>query len=129
VLNLLYDLQKEFNLTYLFIAHGLNVVKHISTRVGVMYLGKIVEIGDVDTIYKSPKHPYTKALLSAIPVPKPGAKKDRIILSGDVPSPINPPTGCRFHTRCSKCMEVCSNKEPELFEVEEGQRVACHLYN
>lgn len=129
VLNLLYDLQKEFNLTYLFIAHGLNVVKHISTRVGVMYLGKIVEIGDVDTIYKNPKHPYTKALLSAIPVPKPGAKKDRIILTGDVPSPINPPTGCRFHTRCSKCMEVCSNKEPELIEIKEGQRVACHLYN
>lgn len=129
VLNLLYDLQKEFNLTYLFIAHGLNVVKHISTRVGVMYLGKIVEIGDVDTIYKNPKHPYTKALLSAIPVPRPGAKKDRIILSGDVPSPINPPTGCRFHTRCSECMEVCSKKEPELIEIQSGQKVACHIYN
>lgn len=128
VLNLLSDLQKEFGLTYLFIAHGLNVVKHISNRVGVMYLGKLVEIGGDNSVYSSPKHPYTEALLSAIPVPKPGGKKERIILNGDVPSPINPPSGCRFHTRCSKCIDRCRVEEPILREVGAGHLVACHLY-
>lgn len=128
VLNLLGDLQKEFHLTYLFIAHGLNVVKHVSNRVGVMYLGKLVEIGDDKSLYKDPKHPYTQALLSAIPVPDPTRKSERIILNGDVPSPINPPTGCRFHTRCNKCMEVCKTTEPVMKKVDNGNMVACHLY-
>lgn len=128
VLNLLDDLQKEFKLTYLFIAHGLNVVKHVSDRVGVMYLGKLVEIGDADSLYDNPLHPYTKALLSAIPVPDPAKKRERIILSGDVPSPLNPPEGCRFHTRCQSCMEICKKKEPELKDVGQNHRVACHLY-
>lgn len=128
VLNLLKDLQHEFKLTYLFIAHGLNVVKHISDRVGVMYLGKLVEIAKGDALYQSPKHPYTQALLSAIPVPDPERKKERIILTGDVPSPMNPPEGCRFNTRCSKCMDICRKIEPEMKEID-GQLVACHLYN
>lgn len=128
VLNLLKDLQKEFNLTYLFIAHGLNVVKHISDRVGVMYLGKIMEIAEGDQLYTEPKHPYTQALLSAIPVPDPKRKKERILLTGDVPSPINPPRGCRFHTRCSRCMEVCKVKEPVMTEHAGGHKVFCHLY-
>lgn len=127
VLNLLDDLQKEFNLTYLFIAHGLNVVKHVSDRVGVMYLGKLVEIGEKSSIYSKPQHPYTKALLSAIPVPNPNSNKERIILSGDVPSPLNPPAGCRFHTRCTNCMEICKTIEPELKEVDQGHFTACHL--
>ncbi len=129
ILNLLDDLQKELGFTYLFIAHGLNVVKHISDRVGVMYLGKLVEIADVDKLYSAPMHPYTTALLSAIPIPNPEKKKERIILTGDVPSPINPPAGCRFHTRCSKCMEICKQTEPRLIELELGHKVACHLYN
>lgn len=129
ILNLLDDLQKELGFTYLFIAHGLNVVKHISDRVGVMYLGKLVEIADVDKLYSAPMHPYTTALLSAIPIPNPEKKKERIILTGDVPSPINPPAGCRFHTRCSKCMEICKQTEPQLIELELGHKVACHLYN
>jgi oligopeptide/dipeptide ABC transporter ATP-binding protein len=129
VLNLLFDLQKEFNLTYLFIAHGLNVVKHISSRVGVMYLGKLVELAEKDSLYDKPLHPYTQALLSAIPVPDPKKKKERIILTGDVPSPINPPSGCRFHTRCSKCMEVCRSVEPDSIIVKPGHSVACHLYS
>ncbi len=129
ILNLLDDLQKELGFTYLFIAHGLNVVKHISDRVGVMYLGKLVEIADVDKLYSVPMHPYTTALLSAIPIPNPEKKKERIILTGDVPSPINPPAGCRFHTRCSKCMEICKQTEPQLIELELGHKVACHLYN
>ncbi|KPU43108.1 oligopeptide transport ATP-binding protein OppF [Oxobacter pfennigii] len=128
VLNLLDDLQKEFNLTYLFIAHGLNVVKHVSDRVGVMYLGKLVEIGEGDTLYTSPKHPYTKALLSAIPIPDPTVKKERIILTGDVPSPVNPPVGCRFHTRCSECMDVCKIDEPDMKDIGDKHNVACHLY-
>ncbi|MFU0824810.1 ABC transporter ATP-binding protein [Clostridium sp.] len=128
VLNLLDDLQKEFNLTYLFIAHGLNVVKHVSNRVGVMYLGKLVEIGDDNSLYNNPKHPYTQALLSAIPIPDPTRRSERIILEGDVPSPIDPPKGCRFHTRCNKCMEICRNVEPEMKELENGHKVACHLY-
>lgn len=129
VLNLLYDLQKEFNLTYLFIAHGLNVVKHVSSRVGVMYLGKLVEIADEESLYSDAKHPYTQALLSAIPIPDPSRKKNRILLEGDVPSPLNPPSGCRFHTRCFKCMDICREKEPEMREIEKGHLVACHLYD
>ncbi len=128
VLNLLHDLQKEFNLTYLFIAHGLNVVKHMSRRVGVMYLGKLVEIADAQILYSHPEHPYTKALLSAIPVPDPTKKRERILLNGDVPSPLNPPEGCRFHTRCKYCMDICKSKEPELKMAGENHRVACHLY-
>ena len=128
VLNLLKALQNEFKLTYLFIAHGLNVVKHVSDRIGVMYLGKMVELAGGDELYAHPLHPYTEALLSAIPVPDPTAKRERIILSGDVPSPINPPEGCRFHTRCPKAMEVCRVKEPELIE-NKGHLVACHLVN
>ncbi|MFT8352541.1 ABC transporter ATP-binding protein [Clostridium saccharoperbutylacetonicum] len=129
ILNLLDDLQKDLGFTYLFIAHGLNVVKHISDRVGVMYLGKLVEIAEVDKLYSAPMHPYTQALLSAIPIPNPEKKKERIILTGDVPSPINPPAGCRFHTRCSKCMDICKQTEPLLVELEAGHKVACHLYN
>ncbi|KZL92299.1 ABC transporter ATP-binding protein [Clostridium magnum] len=128
VLNLLKDLQKEFDLTYLFIAHGLNVVKHISDRVGVMYLGKLVELADDKNLYSDPKHPYTQALLSAIPVPDPKKKKNRIILKGDVPSPLNPPKGCRFHTRCFKCMDICKEKEPLLKTLDNSHQVACHLY-
>jgi peptide/nickel transport system ATP-binding protein/oligopeptide transport system ATP-binding protein len=129
ILNLLDDLQKDLGFTYLFIAHGLNVVKHISDRVGVMYLGKLVELAEVDKLYSTPMHPYTQALLSAIPIPNPEKKKERIILTGDVPSPINPPEGCRFHTRCSKCMDICKQTEPLLVELESGHKVACHLYN
>ncbi|MGE5582234.1 MAG: ABC transporter ATP-binding protein [Bacillota bacterium] len=127
VLNLLKDLQAGFGLTYLFIAHGLNVVKHVSDRVGVMYLGKMVELTGGDELYGNPLHPYTKALLSAIPEPDPKAKKERIILTGDVPSPINPPAGCRFHTRCPQVMEVCRHQPPEFREVRTGHWVACHL--
>jgi peptide/nickel transport system ATP-binding protein len=129
VLNLLDDLQKEFDLTYLFIAHGLSVVKHISDRVGVMYLGKLVEIDEVDSLYKNPRHPYSQALLSAIPIPDPKKKKDRILLAGDVPSPINPPKGCYFHTRCVKCMDICKQKEPILKNLDGNNITACHLYS
>ena len=125
VLNLLHDLQKEFDLTYLFIAHGLNVVKHVSNRVGVMYLGKLVEIAEGDLLYQEPKHPYSQALLSAIPIPDPTKKKSRIILNGDVPSPVNPPSGCRFHTRCWKCTEKCKIEEPVLEDLGKGHEVAC----
>ena len=125
VLNLLHDLQKEFDLTYLFIAHGLNVVKHVSTRVGVMYLGKIVELADGDALYHEPLHPYSQALLSAIPIPDPTKKKSRIILTGEVPSPVNPPSGCRFHTRCFKCTEICKKEEPKFEDIGGGHKVAC----
>jgi oligopeptide transport system ATP-binding protein len=128
VITLLQDLQEQYNLTYLFIAHDLSVVKHISDRVGVMYLGRIVEIGDKDNIYDNPLHPYTKSLLSAVPVPNPLVKRERIILKGDVPSPSNPPTGCTFHTRCSECMEICRTERPKFKQVE-GRYIACHLYN
>ena len=127
ILNLLHDLQKEFKLTYLFIAHGLNVIRHVSNRVGVMYLGKLVELTGVEELYSNPLHPYTKALLSAVPIPDPKGKKERIILVGDVPSPANPPTGCRFHTRCSVCQGVCQIEEPEFREMSPEYFVACHL--
>lgn len=128
ILNLLKDLQKEFELTYLFIAHDLSVVEHISDRVGVMYLGKIVELANKEDLYKNPLHPYTKALLSAVPVPNPRLKKERIILKGDIPSPSNPPSGCTFHTRCPLAMEQCMHKVPTLKELDNGHFVSCHLY-
>ncbi|MCM3767528.1 ABC transporter ATP-binding protein [Neobacillus niacini] len=128
VLNLLKDLQEEFDLTFLFIAHDLSVVKHMSDRIGVMYLGNLVEIGGKDSLYAEPLHPYTQALISAIPNPDPRQKKERIILKGDVPSPINPPSGCSFHPRCPMAMEECSKSKPVLKEVKPTHRVACHLY-
>ncbi|WP_449539466.1 ABC transporter ATP-binding protein [Ferdinandcohnia sp. Marseille-Q9671] len=128
VLNLLNELQDEFGLTFLFIAHDLSVVKHMSDRIGVMYLGGIVEIADKDSMYAEPLHPYTKALISAIPEPDPRRKKERIVLQGDVPSPANPPSGCPFHPRCPMAMEECSKAKPQLKEVKPGHRVACHLY-
>lgn len=127
ILNLLADLQKEFNLTYLFIAHGLAVVKHVSDRVGVMYLGKLVEVADKQEIYANPRHPYTEALMSAIPTPDPTIKRERIILEGDVPSPINPPTGCRFHTRCRLVEDICKEQEPPMVDIGGGHWVACHV--
>ncbi|KAB2333313.1 dipeptide ABC transporter ATP-binding protein [Cytobacillus depressus] len=127
IVNLFQDLQERFDLTYLFIAHDLSVVKHISDRVAVMYLGRIVEMGDKKSLYSQPMHPYTQALLSAVPLPNPNVKKERIMLRGDVPSPSNPPTGCTFHPRCSQCMEICKTVKPEFKEVD-GRKVACHLF-
>ncbi|MFI8826591.1 ABC transporter ATP-binding protein [Streptomyces sp. NPDC053431] len=129
VVNLLDDLQEELGLTYVIIAHDLSVIRHVSDRIAVMYLGKVVELADRKSLYESPMHPYTRALMSAVPIPDPrrrGAKNDRILLTGDVPSPIAPPAGCRFHTRCWKATEVCKTQEPPLLELRPGQRVACH---
>lgn len=129
VLNLLKELQDEFDLTFLFIAHDLSVVKHMSDRIGVMYLGGLVEVAEKNSLYAEPLHPYTQALISAIPEPDPRKKKERIILEGDVPSPIDPPKGCTFHPRCSHAMPECQQVKPTLKEVKPGHRVACHLYN
>lgn len=127
VLNILKDLQHEFGLTYIFIAHNLSVVEHISDRVAVMYLGKVVEVSDRDELFSTPLHPYTKALMSAIPIPDPTIKRERIILQGDVPSPVNPPKGCRFHPRCPVAVDICSQQEPPLIEVTPGHQAACWL--
>lgn len=129
VLNLLEDLQDEFHLTYLFIAHDLSVVEHISDRVAVMHLGRIAELAPSEELYSNPKHPYTQALLSANPVPDPTLERKRVILQGEVPSPINPPPGCNFHTRCPQRFELCDKEVPELKEIEPNHWVACYLYN
>ena len=129
VLNLLSGLKDEFRLTYLFISHNLSVIKHICDRIAVMYLGKIVEIGDREMIFKNPCHPYTKALISAIPIPDPDERRSRILLEGDIPSPLNPPSGCRFHTRSPPCRTDSGGHEPELLEVEPGHFVACPYWN
>ncbi|MEV1080797.1 dipeptide ABC transporter ATP-binding protein [Streptomyces sp. NPDC050211] len=129
VVNLLDDLQQELGLTYVIIAHDLSVVRHVSDRIAVMYLGKIVELADRESLYRAPMHPYTKALMSAVPIPDPrrkNAKSERILLKGDVPSPIAPPSGCRFHTRCWKATQICTTTEPPLIELKPGQQVACH---
>jgi peptide/nickel transport system ATP-binding protein len=128
IINLLKDLQQKYKLTYLFISHDLSVVEHISDTVGVMYLGNLVEFADKESIFTNPLHPYTKALFSAIPIPDPDVKMNRIILEGSIPSPANPPKGCKFHTRCNACMEKCKTVMPEPLEVEKGHTVACHLY-
>lgn len=129
VVNMLEDLQKELDLTYLFIAHDLSMVRHISSRVAVMYLGKIVEIAKAHEIYEEPQHPYTEALLSAVPIPDPDKEKakSRIILEGDVPSPINPTLGCRFYSRCSRAKDICKNEEPKMLDLPDGHQVACHF--
>jgi oligopeptide/dipeptide ABC transporter ATP-binding protein len=127
VLNLLRSLSEEFGLTYLFIAHNLSVVEHISDRVGVMYLGKMVEVSTREELYRNPLHPYTQALLSAIPIPRPNAKRQRTILKGEIPSPLNPPSGCRFHTRCPLAIEICKHEDPAFEEKTSGHWAACHL--
>ena len=129
IINLLNELQEKRKLTYLFISHDLSVVEHISDSVGVMYLGNLVEYGDKKDIFRNPLHPYTKALFSAIPMPDPKAKMDRIVLEGTIPSPANPPSGCKFHTRCRYCTEKCKTEVPEQKEVEPGHYVVCHLFN
>ncbi len=129
IINLLKQLQEEFGLTLLFVAHDLSVVKHISDRVAVMYLGKIVEMAEKRPLFSDPKHPYTQALLSAIPIPNPKQRKQQEILMGDVPSPVNPPPGCRFHTRCPRVMDICREEEPPMRELKPGYYVACHLYD
>jgi oligopeptide transport system ATP-binding protein len=128
IVNLLQDLQEEFGLTYLFIAHDLMIVKHISTRVAVMYLGSIAEVAPSSELYIDPKHPYTRALLSAVPIADPTRKKSRIMLKGEIPSPINPPPGCKFHPRCFEAMKICSEVTPPLIQISEKRQVACHLY-
>ncbi|MEM2110036.1 MAG: ATP-binding cassette domain-containing protein [Candidatus Odinarchaeota archaeon] len=129
ILNLLMDLQRKFDLTYLFITHNLNICRHISDEIAVMYVGKIVEKAGADELFEEPLHPYTQALLSANPVPDPEAKRSKIILTGEVPSPINPPSGCRFHPRCPKRMDICDKAEPSYIEVKPGHYVACYLYS
>ena len=129
IINLLKDLQQKLNLTYVFISHDLSVVKYITDQILVMYLGNMMELGETDEIFDNPLHPYTKALFSAVPVPDPDYKMKRIILEGDIPSPANPPKGCKFHTRCSECMSVCKFVEPKYNEVKAGHFVACHLYD
>lgn len=129
IINLLEDLQKEYGLTYLFISHDLSVVEHICDTVGVMYLGGLVETGTTEEIFSNPLHPYTQALFSAIPIPDPTVKIERVILKGNIPSPANPPEGCKFHTRCSKCMEKCKNTVPEPKDMGNGHVVRCHLYD
>jgi len=128
IINMLKDLQNEYNLTYLFISHDLSVVKHISDTISVMYLGNLVEFADKDELFKNPLHPYTRALLSAIPIPDPDAKTNRIVLEGSIPSPANPPKGCKFHTRCASCMEICKTEAPVQKEISPGHTVVCHLY-
>lgn len=127
ILNLLKDLQEQYNLTYVFIAHDLSVVEHISDRVGVMYLGRLVELADRDGLFGGPLHPYTKALLSAVPIPDPTLRRDRIILKGDIPSPADPPSGCTFHTRCPFAQQLCKDQVPEFQELGKGHFVACHF--
>ena len=129
VLNLLQDLKKEYGLTYLFISHNLSVIKHLCDRVAVMYLGKIVEVAGKKQLFENPLHCYTRALISAIPVPDPEQKRSRILLEGDIPSPASPPSGCHFHPRCYECQEICSQEEPPLMEAEPGHFVACHRYS
>lgn len=129
VLKLLNELKHDLDLTYIFVAHDLSVVEYISDRVGVMYLGNFVEVGEKEKIYSNPMHPYTQALLSAVPVPDPTAKRERILLEGSIPSAHKPPTGCKFHTRCPKCMECCKTQAPERYEVDDGHYVYCHLYD
>ena len=129
VLNLLNELKHDLDLTYIFVAHDLSVVEYISDRVGVMYLGNFVEVGEKEKIYSNPMHPYTQALLSAVSVPDPTAKRERILLEGSIPSAHKPPTGCKFHTRCPKCMECCKTQVPERYEVDDGHYVYCHLYD
>ena len=129
IINLLKNLQEKYNLTYLFISHDLSVVEYISDTVGVMYLGNLVEYGATEDIFRNPLHPYTKALFSAIPVPDPTVKMDRIVLEGSIPSPANPPAGCKFHTRCANCMEKCKTEVPHQREIEPGHYVVCHLYD
>ena len=129
VLNLLNELKHDLDLTYIFVAHDLSVVEYISDRVGVMYLGNFVEVGEKEKIYSNPMHPYTQALLSAVPVPDPTAKRERILLEGSIPSAHKPPTGCKVHTRCPKCMECCKTQAPERYEVDDGHNVYCHLYD
>ena len=129
IINLLEDLQEKYKLSYLFISHDLSVVEHISDTVGVMYLGNIVEFGTTEELFANPLHPYTKALFSAIPIPDPDAKMKRIILEGSIPSPANPPAGCKFHTRCAQCMEKCKTQAPERKDMGNGHYVCCHLYD
>ncbi len=129
IINLLKELQEKRNLTYLFISHDLSVVEHISDTIGVMYLGGLVETGSTEDIFANPLHPYTEALFSAIPMPDPDLKRNRIILEGNIPSPANPPSGCKFHTRCRKCMEICKTKIPEVKDMGNGHMVRCHLYD
>lgn len=129
IINLMKDLQDERQLTYLFISHDLSVVEHISNAIGVMYLGTMVETGTKDDVFREPLHPYTQALFSAVPVADPDYKMNRILLEGDIPSPANPPKGCKFHTRCTKCMEICKHEEPKVKDMGNGHQVCCHLYD